>query len=81
MSEKENCCDLKNRKCPVDDWDVVGWIVPSKSEKALKIIINCVSEDGKKNKTLGVFFPKQISDLYSRKINAIPIKYKEKKGV
>ena len=61
--------------CPVDDWKVVGWIYKSSSDKTLKIVIK--DSEGK-NKTLGIFFPQQISPLFAGEIRAIPIKYNEK---
>lgn len=65
----------KPKNCPVNDWKVTGWIYKGKSDKTLKIVIK--DSEGK-NKTLGVFFPVQLSDLFTGKIRAIPIKYKEK---
>lgn len=65
----------KPKNCPVNDWKVMGWIYKGKSDKTLKIVIK--DSEGK-NKTLGVFFPIQLSDLFTKRIRAIPIKYKEK---
>ena len=65
----------KPKQCLVDEWGVVGWIHPSKSEDVLKIVLK--DKESGKDVTVGVFFPKEISKLYSRKIKAIPIKYKK----
>lgn len=64
------------KQCPVNDWQTVGWIYRSKSEKVLKVALT--DKEGK-TRTVGVFFPVMISNLYSGQINAIPIKYKKPK--